>query len=253
MDMLQLREKEIFETLKKIRKCKFAVIGGYAVNAYALPRFSVDCDIVIEDDSQLKEIEKELKEIGYIKEQTDFVNLPYHKEFRRYEKEIVKNFRVSVDIMIKNVSDRKTHALFTAEWVFKNSALTLLKGKTIAEKLKLRIINLDALIVMKFVSCRSTDIRDVFMLMPQAKDVKWIKEEISKRCDFNDRFARVKDKITSSQFKDNLQGVYGKVDEKIFEKHKKAILELEWRYLVKVKKQKRRLLKLKRQMMGRVR
>ena len=227
MDMLQLREKEIFETLRKIRNFKFVVIGGYAVNAYTLPRFSVDCDIVVGDDSQLKDIEKELKRIRYIKESTEFVNLPYHEEFRRYEKEIARHFRVSVDIMIKNVSDRKTHALFTAEWILKNSALRLLKGKTITEELKLRIINPDALIVTKFVSCRSTDIRDVFMLMPQAKDVKWIKEEISKRCDFDERFARVRDKIISAKFKDNLHGVYGKIDDKMFEKHKKAVLDID--------------------------
>ncbi|MBI3036120.1 hypothetical protein HYY71_07410, partial [Candidatus Woesearchaeota archaeon] len=184
MELLQLREKEIFETFRKIKEYKFVVIGGYAVNAYTLPRFSVDCDIVIENTSQLSPIEKELKGIKYVKEPTDEMNLPYHEEFRRYEKEIAKNFRVSVDIMTKYVSDRKTHALFTAEWIFENSAIRLLKGKTITEELKLRIINPDALIVTKFVSCRSTDIRDIFMLMPQAKDIKWIKEEISKRCDF---------------------------------------------------------------------
>jgi len=49
MELLQIREKEIFETLKKIKKSEFVVIGGYAVNAYTLPRFSVDCDIVIKD------------------------------------------------------------------------------------------------------------------------------------------------------------------------------------------------------------
>ncbi|MBW2966658.1 hypothetical protein KY342_06155 [Candidatus Woesearchaeota archaeon] len=43
MDLLQLREKEIFETLKRIKHLKFAVIGGYAASAYALPRFSIDC------------------------------------------------------------------------------------------------------------------------------------------------------------------------------------------------------------------
>src|SRR3989344_8444155 len=221
MDMLQLREKEIFETLKKIRNFKFVVIGGYAVNAYTLPRFSVDCDIVVEEGSQIKGIEDELNAIGYLKEKTDFINLPYHKEFRRYEKEIAKNFRVSIDLMIKNVSDRKTHALFSAEWIFKNSSLRLLKGKTIAEELRLRIISLDALIVTKIVSCRSTDIRDVFMLMPQASNAEWIKEEVAKRCEFNERFETVRDKITSAEFKDNLQGVYGKIDEKVFEKHKK--------------------------------
>lgn len=52
MDMLQIREKEVFDTLKKIRECRFVLIGGYAVNAYTLPRFSVDCDIVVEDYRQ---------------------------------------------------------------------------------------------------------------------------------------------------------------------------------------------------------
>ena len=223
MDMLQLREKEIFETLRKIRNFKFVVIGGYAVNAYALPRFSVDCDIVVEDSSQVKDIERELKNIKYIKEKTNFINLPYHNEFRRYEKEIAKNFRVSIDLMIKNVSDRKTHALFTAEWIFKNSALRWLKGKTITQELRLRIINPDALIATKLVSCRSTDIRDVFMLITRAEDAYWIKQEVMKRCDFNERFAIIKGKVTSAKFKDNLQGVYGYIDKNIFEKHKKAV------------------------------
>ena len=40
----QIREDEIFKTLKKILKYKFVLIGGYAVNAYTLPRFSIDCD-----------------------------------------------------------------------------------------------------------------------------------------------------------------------------------------------------------------
>ena len=189
MEQLQLREKEIFETLKRIKDFRFAVIGGYAVNAYALPRFSVDCDIVIEDDSELKEMEKSLKDFNYAKEQTSNINLPYHEEFRRYEKEIAKNFRVSIDIMIKNVSDRKTHALFTAEWIFKNSIMRLLKGKTIAEELRLRIINPDALIATKLVSCRNTDIRDVFMLITQAKDAEWIEQEVGKRRNFKDTIA----------------------------------------------------------------
>ena len=57
MEQLQLREKEIFETLKKIKKSNFIVIGGYAVNAYTLPRFSADCDIVIKNRKELEEIE----------------------------------------------------------------------------------------------------------------------------------------------------------------------------------------------------
>lgn len=225
MGQLQLREKEVFETLKRIKNCRFAVIGGYAVNAYTLPRFSVDCDIAVEDNIEAKKIEKELKKEGYKKEDNDSINL-YHREFARYEKEVYKDFRVSFDILISKVFDRNTKANFSAQWIFENSAIRLLRGKTIAEQLKIRVINADALIAMKSVSCRTADIRDVFMLLPQAKDAGWIKREISKRCNFKDRFEKIKDKIASAEFKNNLQGVYGHIDENMFEKHKKAILKL---------------------------
>src|SRR3990167_4631932 len=105
--MLQLREKEIFETLKKMIKFKFVIIGGYAVNAYTLPRFSVDCDIVVKNKDELREIKEAL--------------------------------------------DRQTNATFSADWVFDNSEVRTLRGKTITEELKLRIINLDALFILKLV------------------------------------------------------------------------------------------------------
>ena len=222
---LQLREKEIFETLNKIRNCIFVLIGGYAVNAYTLPRFSVDCDIVVEDKAEAAKIGKELVKIGYVRAtDTDFVQ--YHEDFLKYGKTIAKNFKVSVDILIKNVSDRFTRGLFSAEWIFKNSAVRVLKGKTIQEELRLRIIDPDALLVMKIVSCRTADIRDVFMLAPQAEDKHWIKQEISKRYDFMDRFKKILDKINSAEFKNNLQGVYGYVDKNVFEKHKKSFITL---------------------------
>ena len=225
MDNLQLREKEVFETLKKIKSYKFIVIGGYAVNAYTLPRFSVDCDIVVENNAEAKKIEKELKKIGYKTEKNSRTSY-YYSDFARYEKEVIKSFKVSFDLMISSVVDRHTKASFSAKWIFENSTIRLLKGKTISEDLRLRIVSLDALIVMKIASCRNADIRDIFMLMPQAKNIYWIKEEISKRYDFNNRLDKIKDKVTSEKFKDNLQGVYGYVDKVLFEKHIKSVLNL---------------------------
>lgn len=218
--MLQLREKEIFETLNKIKKYDFVVIGGYAANAYALPRFSVDCDIVIMKRDKL--MEKLLMREGY-----KLVETSYKRGFLRFEKTVLGNFKVSMDVLVGEVFDRQTNTVFSADWVFKNSSLRFLKGKTVLEKLKLKIINIDALVVIKFISCRSTDIRDVFMLMPKVEDKEWVKEEISKRFDFKDRFSKVKDRIVSMKFKDDLQGVYGYIDEVVFEKHKKAVLSLE--------------------------
>ena len=65
------------------------------------------------------------------------------------------------------------------------------------------------------------------MLITQAKNLKWIKEEVSKRTDFNSRWKKIFDKVSSNSFRNNLQGVLGFVDENLFEKHKKALIEIE--------------------------
>ncbi len=225
-NLFSLREKEIFETLNKLKEFDFVLVGGYAVTSYTQPRFSVDCDIVLKDETQLKEIKTILIESGYKKEETDKTKLPYQGFFERFEKILFKDFKVSIDILIKEVSDRQTGISFPAKWIFDNSEIRSLKCKTINEELKLKIANPDSLIVMKISSCRINDIRDVFMLITHAKNKEWIKEEISKKYNFKERLSRLKEKINSKQFKSNLQGVFGFIEDKIFEKHKKAVLEL---------------------------
>ena len=227
MEKLQLREKEIFETLKKIKDVNFVIIGGYAVNPYTIPRFSVDCDIVLNNEEDLKKLFSSLERNGYIKIDTPKVELPYHGDFMRYEKNIIKDISASFDILFKEVFGRRDKISFHADWIFKNSSLILLKGKTIIDKLKLKVINVDALIVMKFISCRGTDIRDIFMLITKAKDLKWIKNEIIKKSNFDEKFKIIKGKVISKDFRNALQGVYGVVDDKTFENYKKTLLELE--------------------------
>ena len=225
-NLFSLREKEIFETLKRIKDFDFVVIGWYAVSSYTPPRFSVDCDIVVKDKEELKKIERELIAFKYTEKKIDRTKLPYYGDFYSFEKELQNNFKVSFDVLFKEVSDRQTGIAFPAEWIFENSEVRSLKGKTISEELKLRIANPDSLIIMKISSCRLNDIRDVFMLVVHAKDKKWIKGEISKKYNFYERFNKLKDKITSKQFKDGLQGVFGIIDNKLFEKHKNAVLNL---------------------------
>jgi len=226
MEQLQLREKEIFETLKNIKKSNFVVVGGYAVNAYTLPRFSVDCDIVIKDSKELKKIEESLLELGYLREKNYSDEVPYEGNFERYEKELGNNFKVSIDILIGEVLDRQTKAKFSADWVFDNSVLRNLQGKTISEQLKLKIVNADALFAMKLISCRQADIRDIFLLINSVKDKKWVKKEVSERYNLKDRLSKALSKINSKQFKDELQGIFGMVDDKVFERNKKLVSEL---------------------------
>ncbi len=227
MELLQLREKKIFETLKSLKGADFVIIGGYAVNTYTLPRFSVDCDIVVRDKKALKKIMRILKQNDYAELKDQKAELPYKGEFLKFKKEIKKDFYVSTDILFKKVLDRQTNAVFSADWIFKNSEIRRLKGKTISEELKIRIINIDALFVMKLISCRSTDIRELFMIGPCVKNKAWIKDEVSKHADLKERLGKVKKKILSKQFQDGLQGVFGMINPDIFDKHKKEILSFE--------------------------
>ena len=221
--LFSLREEEIFKTLRALKGCNFAIIGGYAVNAYALPRFSADCDIVVKDKHELEKIEEILGRIGYKKELPSG-EAQYSGSFSRHGKKLGTGFAVSMDILIRGVTDRMTGVTFAAEWIFKNSGMRALKGKTIREELKLRIINIDALLVMKIISCRPTDVRDVFMMATKAEDREWIKSEIAIRYGFKDRITKIVEKVSSKQFKDGLSGVYGYVDRKVFEKYRKEIM-----------------------------
>lgn len=225
-DLFSLREEEIFKTLKELKECDFVIIGGYAVNAYALPRFSVDCDIVIHDENELKKIEKILLKMGYKKEKLP-KEASYSGKFYRHKMKRDNNFAVSMDILVHDVSDRMTGVIFSAEWIFENSTVKILNGKTITEELETRIIDIDALLVMKIISCRSTDIRDVFMMIPKAVNKEWIKSEIKIKYDFNERLSKIIEKVNSNQFKDGLSGVYGGFDPKTFEKHKNTLLSLQ--------------------------
>jgi hypothetical protein len=224
-NLFQIREKEIFEILNSLKNQKFVIIGGYAVNAYVLPRFSVDCDIVVhrEDISKITSI---LEKIGFAESQ-ETSDLSYGGKFKRFEKQIKKDFGVSIDILIGEVMDRQTGSIFSADWIFENSQVRILRGKTITEKIEMRIVNPEALFATKLVSCRKTDIRDMFLLISEIKNKDWIKQEVSNRCSFVERFEKLKKEIISDQFKNGLQGVFGFIDQKVFEKHKQLILSLE--------------------------
>ncbi|MFH0713215.1 MAG: hypothetical protein V1722_01590 [Candidatus Micrarchaeota archaeon] len=224
MNNFSIREKEIFEALKELTNIEFVVIGGYAVNTYTLPRFSVDCDLVVKTKKAAEQAESTLKKRQY----TAVANNASgnYSKFERLEHEIEPNFSASFDILIDEVLDRRTNASFSAEWIFNNSSVKSLKGKTFPETITTRIIDLDALVVLKLVACRKTDVRDVFMLLPLVKNMEFVKREVEKRTNLEKALKRAAVTILSSDFKKNLEGVYGFVDNKTYIKHVEAFRKL---------------------------
>ena len=226
MDFLSLREREIFESLRELDGLKFAIIGGYAVNAYALPRFSVDCDLVMEDNKEAEKIVFLLQKRGYSLIMDSGTAENYGGAFLRMAKILGENFKASFDLLIREVRDRRTGASFSAEWIFSHSRKRRLPGKTFPEFLDARVIDIDALIVLKLTASRRADLRDVFMLLPSARDFGFIRKEVSEKTDMQKALKRAAETILSEDFKKNLGGVYGFLDERVYQRHVSAFRRL---------------------------
>ena len=213
-DMASLREQAIFRALSSLSGCEFAIIGGYAVNAYVLPRFSVDCDLVA-NKAEGRKIAALLATQGFLK--AGNAHEAYHN-FERYERQVAPGFFASFDLLIDSVHDRLSGATFSAGWTLENSAIRTLAGKTIPDTLALRIINPDALFVMKFACARVSDIRDLFMLCTEVDSWEFARREIGSRIGFDGQHAKIMDKIRARQFKNNLEGVFGYIEPQAFAK-----------------------------------
>ena len=218
------REKFIFSMLEEFgRKVEFVVIGGYAINAYTLPRFSVDCDIVVKGKKEMLAAKKFLESKGFTEKAMGA--LPGYKGnflCLATKKPVVTTF----DVLAGNVEDRITETLFPAELIFKYSAKRAIFGKGSPARIETRVADAEMLFVMKAVSCRKPDIRDVFMLASTKLDRKKI-QQITKETPIPaESIEKTVSKVNSKGFKDSLQGVFGMLPEKQFETSKKKLLSL---------------------------
>ena len=112
---LEERERVVLEALQKLAKQNVVLIGGYAVNAYVPPRFSIDCDLVILGSP--RKVEDRLKKEGFVKSVSGDV---FYGSFIRYEKDSDK---VSFDLFVNSVLDRNTMVSFGGELFKKHSAV----------------------------------------------------------------------------------------------------------------------------------
>jgi len=222
MDKFAAREKEVFSALGALvqTKCEFAVVGGYAVNAYALPRFSVDCDLVASKDGALKVAHKLLAR-GFHR-----VPPPKHApyvNFVRLEKETLPDIIAAFDTLYEEVHDRQSGAIFDADWIFSHSSMVFLPAKTFAGQMKVRVVDADALFVMKFCCARATDIRDIFMFCDKVKDWEWVRAEIALRVDLASQHREIMQKVSGTEFRKDLGGIYGYVEPAAFGRRLKIL------------------------------
>ncbi len=207
------REKFLFSVIEKLSgKADFVVIGGYAINAYVLPRFSIDCDIVVQNKKVCAQIQKQLENSGFAERASG--KLPYSGEFvTMASTEPATTF----DILSGAVEDRLSGTIFPAEMIFKNSSKRTIFGKGSPIQIKCRVVDPELLFLMKACPARTTDIRDLFMLSALKLDTGKILE-LAKEANAKIDTEKILSKIGSKGFLDALQGVHGKLPAEQYEK-----------------------------------
>lgn len=210
--MIQDRERIVLETLAKLPKQNVVLIGGYAVNTYVPPRFSIDCDLVVLDD--VKKVEASLRRNGFAKSEAG--DVPYGNYIRYFR----AKEKVSFDLLVHSVLDRDTGIVFKGELFRKHSEKRVTVGRANPIRIEMKIADPEILFVLKFVSARRQDIRDIFMLA--GEDLNWslIAENILEKCDsdlIEKRRRLIRRSIQSKSYRDSLHGPYGKIPDERFD------------------------------------
>ncbi len=218
--MLDARESIIIKTLQKLPREEVVLIGGYAVNAYVPPRFSIDCDLVALGSSS--KLELLLKEDGFTKIAEGDVS---YDGYVRYE---MKNVKVSFDLLKNSVVDRDTRIVFESELFKKHSAERTTVGRSVPTRIRIRIADPELLFAMKFVSARRQDIRDMFMLAGANLDWDLVTELLWAKCDrklMGERSRAIKRDVQSKTFRDSLHGPFGRIPKERFDLCRRRLVE----------------------------
>lgn len=159
---LTAREAEVIRILGALYSSskRFAVVGGYAVNALASHRFSVDCDVVV-SDREAKSLVRVLKEEGYGEESGRQFGGMRGAKSMVFAKLIGGN-PVSVDLFVNAIICRQTDGRWHCELIIRNSSELKVVGAT--DSTPCLVPRRELLIAMKLHSGRDTDLRDIVML-----------------------------------------------------------------------------------------
>lgn len=205
-DGLESRETEIIRTLSSLPK-GFIVIGGYAVSALSVHRFSVDCDLVI-SRKDAKEFEQRIMEEGYKKTRAAAgFDKAYQSEVEIYVKD-VNGAGVSIDLFVNGMTSRGTKGSWSYEYISDNSTDATVSGAR--NSTDIAVPTKELLIAMKIHSGRDVDMRDIVMLSEGTNWDAVLKH--AKRGEKRVPVGQLTDiiaKMDSEQFAQSLQATFG--------------------------------------------
>jgi Nucleotidyl transferase AbiEii toxin, Type IV TA system len=151
------------------------LVGGYAVAAYGIPRYSVDVDIVAPFSSRdawtnwltLHRLQRQRTHLVSRNGET-------HIEVQRWEHDAI-----TLDLMIGGVRDRESGGVIPDSWLLRDPAtvrLELLSGP-LARPIK--VVRLEGLWATKLLAGRPHDLTDLFSIRNQKVNLAEVREFFS--------------------------------------------------------------------------
>lgn len=221
IDMMRKREEEILEAIKHLSektknfsKPEMMVISGYALRAFIpFSRFTRDCDFVVKKRNGwnidfLKEILPDGFSIEHEEKRGSYAFMKCIK-FLRHEKSRVK---VSIDFMEGEIRGREERdaVIIDRKMIERREFVELTIG---GEKVGIPVPCYTDYFIMKVVSCRASDIRDVAAMIlergiPDSLDER-IKEVLPHPEIFSVKINRIISEIRRRTFLDSWRGIFG--------------------------------------------
>lgn len=216
---LNERERAVLEALQKLPTENAVLVGGYAVNAYVPPRFSIDCDLVVLGSPAA--LEGALTKGGFVRAHSG--DVPYGS----YVRYVRKKEGISFDLLIDAVQDRDSQVVFERRFFEAYSHKRTTVGRVNPIRLELRIADPELLFAMKFVAGRRQDVRDLFMLAGESLDWTVVRKILKEKCTpalIAKRAETIRTIVNGDHYRASLQGAFGALPDERFESCKERLL-----------------------------
>src|SRR6266545_4050292 len=202
------RERAAFALLRRFRGAEAVLVGGYAVSAYGLPRFSLDLDFVV-PASALPGIRGLLKSADLTRIRNWEGGAVFAGRAERWSRgeEAVP---LAVDLLIDGVLDRVSGASHPYASVRRGARRLIVRGLDPSSEAR-------ALVALKLEAGRRVDLRDLAVLAGTDLDLERVATLV--RDDRRDVLLKHLDALAAAlvrrDFQDSLKGVY-MLDERAF-------------------------------------
>jgi hypothetical protein len=209
MTLLALeREEGCFDVLVSLQSEEAILIGGYAVSAYGLSRFSVDLDFVTAE-ATADRLSAVLAEKGFqvAATWTGDRTLPEHAD--RWSRG-PRGRAISVDLLIDGVADRRSGASFSFAELRPRASRRLVRGVDPAKTATPLVADREVLIALKLAAGRKVDLRDVAILSRGIADhgvVAGLLQRLPKAL-VQERIRSLSESLETLHFRDALKGSF---------------------------------------------